>query len=132
MDMTNYWGKGPGGSRKKFGYIGKILGKTAYLAKGKAAVEGTPQFKGYRKELNTPVFIYKIGDLSFTLKIEPGAEAGTALCHYTVSGITDNLSMKFDPAVATQMSCNKGSLKNGTLTLSKSDASAFTLTIKAK
>ena len=27
MDMTNYWGKGSGGGRKRFGYIGKILGK---------------------------------------------------------------------------------------------------------
>ena len=106
--------------------------KTGYKARGKAAVEGKPQFKGYRKDLNVPVYLYSIGDVDFTLKIEPGKEAGSALCHYTAKGFKSNLVMKFNPETAAQMSSDKGEFKNGTLTLNSSDAASFTITIKAE
>ena len=129
MDMTNYWGKGPGSGRKRFGYIGKVLGKVSFLAKGKAALSGKPQFKGYRKIQSVPEFMYSIGDVNFTLRIVPGKIPGEAVCHYT-SDASNGLTFKFDPNEAKQFSVNKGDFKNGVLTLNGNDAASFTITIK--
>ncbi|MCM8536258.1 MAG: c-type cytochrome [Lentisphaeraceae bacterium] len=129
MDMTNYWGKGSGGGRKSFGYIGKVLGDVSYLAKGKAALSGKPQFKGYRKIQNVPEFMYSIGKVNFTLKISPSSVPGEAVCEYT-SDASNGLTLSFSPEKAAQMTVNKGELKNGVLTLNSSDAASFTITIK--
>lgn len=129
MDMTNYWGKGSGSGRKRFGYIGKVLGKTSFIAKGKAALSGKPQFKGYRKINSVPEFMYSIGDINFTIKIIPGSQAGEAVCHYT-SDASKGLSLKFNADEAKQVSVNKGVFKNGVLTLNGTDAASFTITIK--
>ena len=129
MDMTAYWGKNEGGGRKRFGYIGKVLGKTSFLAKGKAPLAGKPKFKGYRKIQSVPEFMYSIGDINFTLKIVPGSQQGEAVCHYT-SDAAKGLTLKFNPDEAKQFSADKGEFKNGVLTLSGSDAASFTITIK--
>lgn len=129
MDMTNYWGKGSGGGRKGFGYIGKTIGETAFLAKGKAPIEGTPKFRGYRKILSVPEFMYSIGNVNFTLKVTPGDKPGVAVCHYT-SDASNGLTLTFNPDNAAQMSVDKGDFKNGKLTLNGSDAASFTITIK--
>ena len=126
LDMSNYWGKGVGGGRKKFGYIAKVLGKVSYLTQGKAAVLGKPMFKGYRKVNNIPEFMYCINQIDFTLKIVPGNAPGEALCHYSATGMKSNLVMNFESA---QISSNKGDLNNGTLTLNPSEAKSFTITI---
>lgn len=129
MDMTNYWGKGAGSGRKRFGYIGKVLGDVGYQTKGKAPVAGTPQFKGYRKLNNVPEFMYSIGDVNFTLKVSPGKKAGEAVCHYT-SDAVNGLTLKFNKDEAQQFSVDKGEFKNGTLTLNGTDAAAFTINIR--
>lgn len=129
MDMTDYWGKDAGGGRKKFGYIGKVLGKVSFLAQGKAPLPGKPQFKGYRKIKSIPEFMYSIGDVNFTLKIVPGSKDGEALCHYT-SDASKGLTLKFNPDEAKQLASDKGEFKNGVLTLNANDAASFTITVK--
>lgn len=130
LDMTNYWGKGIGGGRKRNGYIAKVMGKVGYLAQGKAAVQGEPMFKGYRKVNGIPEFMYCIGKIDFTLKIIPGKVPGEAVCHYTAKGFGSKLVMNFSNV--DQISCDKGSLKDGTLTLSATGAKSFLITIKPK
>jgi cytochrome c553 len=129
MDMTNYWGKGVGGGRKKFGYIGKVLGPIGYLARGKVSFPGKAQFKGYRKLNNVPEFMYSLGAVNFTLKVSPGKQPGEAICQYT-SDATNGLRLQFSSDVAKQLSVNKGDFQNGILTLNNNDARAYTITIK--
>ncbi|MEM9158409.1 MAG: cytochrome c [Verrucomicrobiota bacterium] len=131
MDMTNYWGEGSGNRRKKFGYIGELLGPVSYMASGPASLSGEPKFKGYRKVNSIPEFLYSIDGVEFTLRIEPGEAPGDLLCHYTSRNWKGKRSLQFTPEAAEQIQSNKGSFKNGTLTLKAKEAASFTLSIKA-
>ena len=128
LDMTNYWGKGVGGGRKRNDYLAKVLGEVSYLTRGSAPVKGVPMFKGYRKVNGIPEFMYCIDKIDFTLKIVPGKTPGEAVCHYTAKGFGSVLTMNFSKQ--DQLSCNKGTFKNGILTLSATEASSFIITIK--
>ncbi|MBK1879849.1 c-type cytochrome [Pelagicoccus mobilis] len=132
IDMTNYWGAGSGNKRIKFGYIGELIGATGYLAKGKAPLAGKPQFKGYRKVNSIPEFNYTIGEVEFTLRIQPGESPGDAVCHYTSKNWKGKRQLEFSEANASQLSSDKGTFNKGILTLSAKEAKSFTITIKAQ
>ena len=132
MDMTNYWGAGSGAKRTKFGYIGELIGTPHYLAKGAAPLAGKPHFKGYRKVNGIPEFNYTIGEVAFTLRIEPGENPGDAICRYTSKNWKGKRQLKFSTANASQLSSDKGSFNKGTLTLNAKEAKSFAITIKAQ
>jgi mono/diheme cytochrome c family protein len=85
MDMTDYWGAGQGGSRKKFGYVPTVLGNLVWRTDGPSEFRGRPHFRSYRKVEGAPEFNYEIGDLQITLLITPSDEPGVAHCYYTVT-----------------------------------------------
>ena len=73
MDMTNYWGKGTAGSsRKRFGYIGKVLAMSVTRQKAKHQLPVHHNLKATVNSNNVPEFMYSIGDVNFTLKVSPG------------------------------------------------------------
>lgn len=85
MDMTDYWGAGQGGQRKRFGYVPTVLGKPVWRATGVAEFPGKPRFRGYRKVEGAPEFFYEIGDNKITLLVTPSDQPGVAQCFYTVT-----------------------------------------------
>ncbi|GAB5560776.1 MAG: hypothetical protein SynsKO_24230 [Synoicihabitans sp.] len=85
IDMTNYWGAGQGGQRKKFGYVPTVLGNLVWKTSGPAEFEGEPRFGGYRKVNGAPEFFYEIGSKKITLLVTPSDDAGVAHCYYTVT-----------------------------------------------
>lgn len=129
VDMTYYWGEGSGGARKSFDYIARVIGDITFEAAGAPPLAGTPKFRGYRKVQGVPEFLYRIGPIDFTLRIEPGEVAGTALLHYTTSGPTDGLTLRFDPREALHLQPSAGRFSRGQLSLTAAEASAFTLTL---
>ena len=50
--------------------------------------DGLPEFKGYRKVDDVPEFFYRIGEISYTLRITPGEAPGVAECYYTETNAT--------------------------------------------
>jgi hypothetical protein len=91
--------------------------------------KAVPKFLGYRKVLNVPEFIYSLGTVGVTQRIVPGAVAGEAVCHYTTTGVTQEISFEFPNAIAGQITCDKGTRKGDTILLSAADAAAFVITI---
>lgn len=83
MDMTNYWGAGQGGNRKRFDYVPTVLGSVVWRAAGPPQTVGVPAFGGYRKIDGVPEFFYRIGEIAYTLRVVPGDAPGLAECYYT-------------------------------------------------
>lgn len=131
LDMTNYWGAGEGGGRKSFDYLPDILGEIVFLAQDDAPFSGAPDFQGYRKENNVPVFEYTVADHSISLKITPGEEDGSALCQYTCDTKND-LVIRLPASERFTTSCESGQTKDGVLYLSADQAGSFTLKISPR
>jgi mono/diheme cytochrome c family protein len=129
VDMTSYWGEGSGGARKSFDYIARVIGDISFQAAGAPPLAGTPQFRGYRKVQGIPEFLYRIGQIDFTLRIEPGATVQTVALHYTSTGATDGLTLRFDPREALHLKSSVGKFSRGQLRLNATQAAAFTLTL---
>ncbi|MDQ8183217.1 c-type cytochrome [Pelagicoccus sp. SDUM812005] len=128
LDMTDYWGEGEGGQRKRFGYLPKVLGPLVFQASAAPIFEGAPRFQAYRKENGVPVFEYTVGQRTITLKVEPTDTPGEARCTYSSSPATE-LSIPLPDSSSYTLSCDQGSLAAGTLQLSAEEAATFTLTL---
>lgn len=127
FDMTNYWGKGSGGSRKGFGYTPRIKGNLQYVTSGalpirvgKSPKPQTPQFKAMKLVAGSPQFIYKLNGAMITEHIVP-AEGGTIAVHYTVHHAEDGLQFVFDENHRRRVSSDIGTWKNNTLTIPGAD-----------
>ena len=129
VDMTYYWGEGSGGARKSFDYLARVIGDVKFKASGTAPIPGQPHFKGYRKINGIPEMMYTLGDLSFTLRIEPSANGQAALLHYTTTGVTDGLTLNFDSAEEARIKTQSGHRQGHRLMMTAAEARAFTLQI---
>jgi hypothetical protein len=134
LDMTKYWGAGAGGGRE-FNYVPDLLGPVWWRASGAQDLQipgltsAKPHFTGYRKVKNVPELQWRVGDVAFTLCITPGAKPGEAVCRYTTTGATKGLVFLLPAESAKQISADKGTRADTTLTLTAAEASQFTLTI---
>ncbi|MBD5782134.1 c-type cytochrome [Pelagicoccus sp. NFK12] len=128
LDMTNYWGAGEGGRRKRFAYQAEVIGTLAFAANGPAPFEGKPRFHGYQKVYGVPQFEYSVGELKVSLIIEPGATAGEAKCTYRTNA-KGALTVPLPTGSDFTISSNLGKTSKGSLHLDADQAKAFTLTI---
>ena len=129
LDFTKYWGKGTGNNRAYFAYLPIVMGEIDYRAEGPPLIEGSPQFKGYRKEQDVPVFHYTIDGVEVERKIQPGDSAGVARCHYRMTNISNGLKLNYPESDRVLITSNKGQLSDGKLLLTSEEASDFTLTL---
>lgn len=135
MDMTRYWGPGPGGGRKSHGYVPEVAGPVWWRTSGAepmqipGATTATPTFTGYRKLQNVPELQWRVGEVQIALRITPGMKPGEAVCRYTITGAGKGLVFNLPEDSAGQITADKGTRAGTTLTLSAADAAQFTLTI---
>jgi mono/diheme cytochrome c family protein len=132
VDMTYYWGEGSGGARKSFDYIARVIGDVSFQTSGPPPLAGDPQFGGYRKVLGVPEFMYRIGSVDFTLRIEPGDAPEDVLLHYTAHAPgSGGLTLQFSPAEASRLTTSAGQFKGNQLVLTAAEAAAFTLRLSS-
>ncbi|MDQ8187968.1 c-type cytochrome [Pelagicoccus sp. SDUM812002] len=128
LDMTNYWGAGEGGGRKRFAYQAEVMGPPSFITNGPPFFEGTPQFLGYKKVRGVPSFEYKCGELEVSLLIEPGSTAGEVVCTYRTNA-NKPLTVPLPSGEEFEIRSDQGKIRKGTLRLKAKQAQAFTLTI---
>jgi len=134
LDMTRYWGEGPGGGRT-FNYVPDVLGPVWWRASGAQPVQipgmtaAKPNFTGYRKVKGVPELQWRVGEVQITLRITPGTKPGEAVCRYTTSGVTKGLAFALPADSATQISADKGTRAGTSLMFTAADAAQFVLTI---
>ncbi|MDF1814008.1 MAG: c-type cytochrome [Verrucomicrobiales bacterium] len=91
---------------------------------------GQPEFSGYRlKKDGSPVFEYRFGDVEVQEHIHNGTEKGSFVRSFWVSGVPDDLQLNPGTADGVKITADKGEMKNGVLTLNKTEAKQFTLTV---
>ena len=108
--------------------LAKVQGKlfTNVNAGNPFKSHGKVKYKGYKKEKGLPVFLYSVGSLNIETRIK-AASSNAVSFTYAVSGASG--SVKFQPAVSQgNWKSDKGTSKEGILTLSAKDASSFTVT----
>lgn len=71
LDMEAYWGRGPGGGRKSFDYVPRLIGNILFSASGRHPIQinnqwPKPRFKRISYRDNIPVFTYQCGQSSIS------------------------------------------------------------------
>jgi len=96
------------------------------------SLPGKPQFLGYRLINKIPEFHYRIGDVDIKEFLASNIRRGTFTRHFIIANHTGPLTLDLSGKGKATLTSNKGTLKNGVLTLTNEEAKSFTLKITAK
>lgn len=125
IDGFPYW-QGNGSS------LAKILGAVKYTEQASPfGKDAAVKFLGYKVKGGLPVFKYTVGELTVTEAYSPVSEAMGFVRSITVVTKAP-LVLDFPAQSGVSITTDKGKLEGGKLTLTPSEAAAFTLTFSLK
>jgi plastocyanin len=132
LDNTAHW-KGNGNALSEI--QGKVYFKhqdTFPFSVGTPDSISAPKFKGYQiDKAGLPVFKYQLNATLFKEKVKPLAEGTGLSIQYELENINTKLFYNLPKGNDFNITCNKGMIEAGILTLSSEEARNFTLTITA-
>ncbi|MFT6181189.1 MAG: cytochrome c551/c552 [Akkermansiaceae bacterium] len=95
-------------------------------------VEGKPQFLGYRLVEKDPEFRYSLGNYEISELVSAGAGKKSVTRKFTIANVSEPLVLDLSNEGKATLTSDKGTLKEGGLTLTADEAKSFTLTITKK
>ena len=124
-DFINQWPVWRGNGNALAKVKGKVFAK---VGQGNP-FGGKSKFRGYKEVSGNYTLFYSIGEVDFELKITASSSKEISL-NFTSNSTKE---LQYKPAlIQGNWTANKGKIENGTLTLSKEEATNFSITYKAE
>lgn len=108
LDMEAYWGSGPGGGRKSFDYVPRLIGSILYMASGEHPVKVNnqslkPRFKSITYRDHVPVFTYQCGQCLIAESYNILNESQYVLKYQIDTSRDESLNLKLPDSLAAEV-----------------------------
>ena len=140
LDMSHYWGKGAGGSRKGFDYVSRLIGKIQFKTQGthplnanyhQGTIPPVPRYRGYKLFNGTPEFIYTFGPYTVHERVTPSGNKAVQF-DYSIRAMQNDSLIRFglDPAIRPSVESSIGHWEGNELLLTAEEARKFQLVLR--
>ena len=95
-------------------------------------ITAKPRFRGYRLIDRNPEFHYSLGGFEIREQVGTGGSGGTIKRQFTISHLDRSIQLDLSSKGNAIVSSDKGTIKDGKLSLTAAEAKSFTLTLTKK